>query len=90
MNAFDYFFEKTKELEKPFLVGKETISYRELYDSSVKLAAYLNQRIGENKHVLVLSVNNVFFLKAYLAVIKSGNTCIPLDTNIEKENRIYT
>jgi len=89
MNAFDYFFEKTKELEKPFLVGKETISYRELYDSSVKLAAYLNQRIGENKHVLVLSVNNMFFLKAYLAVIKSGNTCIPLDTNIEKENLKY-
>ncbi len=28
MNAFDYFFEKTSALEKPFLAGKEEISFR--------------------------------------------------------------
>ena len=32
MNAFDYFFETTATLEKPFVLGpKETISYSDLY-----------------------------------------------------------
>jgi acyl-CoA synthetase (AMP-forming)/AMP-acid ligase II len=86
MNAFDYFFEKTSELEKLFLVGKETISYRELYSSSLQLASWLRKEFGRNKNILLLSVNNRFFLTAYFAIIKSGNVCIPLDPNIEKEN----
>jgi acyl-CoA synthetase (AMP-forming)/AMP-acid ligase II len=89
MNAFDYFFEKTGDLEKPFLVGKENISFRQLYNSSCRLAAYLGNEYGHKKHILLLSVNNVFFLKAYFAIIKSGNICIPLDPNIEKENLKY-
>lgn len=86
MNAFDYFFEKTSDLEKLFLVGKETISYRELYSSSLHLASWLRKEFGLNKNILLLSVNNRFFLTAYFAIIKSGNVCIPLDPNIEKEN----
>lgn len=31
MNAFDYFFENTSRLDKPFLVGKEEISFIELH-----------------------------------------------------------
>ena len=38
---------------------------------------------------MLLSVNNKFFLTAYFAIIKSGNICIPLDPNIEKENLEY-
>jgi len=89
MNAFDYFFEKTSQLEKPFLVGKETLSFRELYSSSLALAGYLRKEFGQNKNILLLSVNNPFFLKAYFAIIKSGNVCIPLDPNIEKDNLDY-
>ena len=89
MNAFDYFFENTAQLEKNFLVGKEEISYRRLYDDCNKIASWLTTKVGQNKNILVLSVNNVFFLKAYLAIIKSGNTCIPLDPNIEKNNFEY-
>ena len=86
MNAFDYFFEKTSELDKNFLVGKENLSFRELYNSSLDLAGYLEREFGRNKNILLLSVNNRFFLIAYFAIIKSGNVCIPLDPNIEKEN----
>lgn len=86
MNAFDYFFEKTSELDKNFLVGKENLSFRELYNSSLELAGYLEREFGRNKNILLLSVNNRFFLIAYFAIIKSGNVCIPLDPNIEKEN----
>lgn len=89
MNAFDYFFENTSGLEKKFLVGKEEITYRELYTSCIKIASWLNTKIGQNKNILILSVNNLFFLKVYLAIIKSGNICIPLDPNIEKDNFEY-
>jgi acyl-CoA synthetase (AMP-forming)/AMP-acid ligase II len=89
MNAFDYFFEKTSELEKPFLAGKETLSFRDLYKSSLALAGFLRKEYGQNKNILLLSVNNPFFLKAYFAIIKSGNVCIPLDPNIEKDNLDY-
>jgi long-chain acyl-CoA synthetase len=89
MNAFDYFFEKTADLDKPFLVGKEDISYKQLYYSSIKLASRLEKEVGRNKHVILISVNNLFFITSYLAIIKSGNICIPLDPGIEKENFNY-
>lgn len=86
MNAFDYFFENTCDLEKPFLAGKENVSYRELFTSSVNLASWLRSEFGTGMNILLLSPNNKFFLTAYFAIIKSGNVCIPLDPNIEKEN----
>jgi Acyl-CoA synthetases (AMP-forming)/AMP-acid ligases II len=89
MNAFDYFFEKTSQLEKHFLVGKEEITFKDLHISCSELATWLEKEIGQNKHIILLSVNNLFFLKVYLAVIKSGNIIIPLDPNIEKENFRY-
>ncbi len=47
--------------------------------------------VDRNKSTYIpASVNNVpFFLKAYLAIIKSGNICIPLDPSIEKDNFKY-
>ena len=89
MNAFDYFFENTSGLEKLFLVGKEEISFKNLYADSISLASWLQNKIGQNKHVFILSHNNLFFLKAYFAILKSGNICIPLDPNIEKDNFRY-
>jgi long-chain acyl-CoA synthetase len=89
MNSFDYFFEHTKHLEKNFLVGKEEISFDHLYQNSLSLASWIKAKVGENKHILLLSANNLFFLKAYLAILKSGNICIPLDPSIESENFRY-
>ena len=89
MNAFGYFFEHTAGLEKPFLVGKEEITYKDLYGSCISLAEWIKGKVGFGQHIFLLSANNVFFLKAYLAIIKSGNICIPLDPSIEKENFRY-
>ena len=89
MNAIDYFFGNTYKLDKPFLVGREEISYRDLYMSCNHLAKWINGMVGTDKHIILLSVNNLFFLKMYLAIIKSGNICIPLDPGIEKENYRY-
>ena len=89
MNAFNYFFERTSASEDLFLVGKENASFKQLYSSSLQLATYLKKEYGQGRNVLLLSVNNLFFLTAYFAIIKSGNVCIPLDPNIEKENFDY-
>ena len=89
MNAFDYFFENTSTLEKNFLVGKEEITYKSLYNSSLALAAWIEKEVGREKNIVLLSANNLFFIKVYLAILKSGNICIPLDPSIEKENFEY-
>jgi long-chain acyl-CoA synthetase len=89
MNAFDYLFEKSATLEKLFLLGKEEISFKQLYNDSLNLSRIIEEEVGHNKHIILLSVNNLFFIKSYLAIIKSGNICIPLDPAIEKENFRY-
>jgi len=89
MNAVDYFFEHTSGLEKPFLIGRETITYKELHHEILKLASWIRKEVGTGKHIMILSVNNLFMIKAYLAIIKSGNVCIPLDPRIEKDNFEY-
>lgn len=90
MNVFDYLFDSTKYLEKDFLLGnKETISYKELYGDSLKISSYLRETIGEGQNVLLISANSVFFLTAYLGIIKSGNACVPLNFAIEQSNLDY-
>lgn len=87
MNVFDYFFESTKNLTKDFVLGsKETITFKKLYDESLKTASYLKNTIGENQKVILISPNSVFFLTAYLGILKSGNACIPLNFDIEQHN----
>jgi long-chain acyl-CoA synthetase len=86
MNAFDYFFEKTKWLDKDFLVGRETISFKQLYTDALLLALAIERIYGNGNNIMVISANNLFFIKTYLAILKSGNICIPIDPSIEKEN----
>ena len=90
MNAFDYFFENSKNLNKDFLLGpKEKISYPDLYQQSLKVATYLEDNTIENEKILLLSHNNVFFLVIYLGIIKSGRICVPLNPDIELSNLEY-
>ncbi len=90
MNVFDYLFDSTKDLEKDFLLGsKETISFKKLYNDSLKIASYLKETIGEGQNILLISPNSVFFLTAYLGILKSGNICVPLNFAIEQSNLDY-
>jgi acyl-CoA synthetase (AMP-forming)/AMP-acid ligase II len=87
MNVFDYLFDSTQNLEKDFVLGsKETISYNKLYQDSLKVASYLKSNVGSNKNILLISPNSVFFITAYLGILKSGNVCVPLNFAIEQEN----
>jgi acyl-CoA synthetase (AMP-forming)/AMP-acid ligase II len=87
MNVFDYLFSSTQNLEKDFVLGpKETISFKKLHEDSLKVAGYLNQNIGQDQNVILISPNSVFFITAYLGILKSGNVCVPLNFAIEQEN----
>ena len=86
MNVFDYFFESSGKLEKDAVVGRDSISYQALKEKSLITATQFHKKHGENNYVLILSENSVFFITAYLALMKSGNICVPLNPAIELEN----
>lgn len=87
MNVFDFLFEQSYELEKDFVLGShQHISFRNLYEICNKLAAKLKSLVGENNQIIILSENSVFQITAYLAILKSGNICVPLNPVIENEN----
>lgn len=84
---FDYLFEVTASSGKNFVLGhRETISFKELYARSNKLAAYLREKIGRDQNVILIAPNSVFMITAYLAVMKSGNVVVPLNPEIEQSN----
>ena len=87
MNVFDYFFSTTQNLEKDFVLGsKETISFKQLHENSLKVASYLKEHVGENQNIILISPNSVFFITAYLGILKSGNVCVPLNYVVEQDN----
>ncbi len=53
---------------------------------SLKLARYLRETYGQNNNIILVSPNSIFFLVAYMAIMKSGNVCVPLNPSIEDHN----
>jgi acyl-CoA synthetase (AMP-forming)/AMP-acid ligase II len=87
MNCVDYFFENTSSFKKRLLLGSQEINtYQTIFERSYSLASLLNQKLGTGKSILLVSQNNLFFITAYLAILKSGNICIPLSPSIEQDN----
>lgn len=87
MNVFDYLFEAKQTLEKDFVLGsKETISFKRLHEDSLKIASHLKLNVGIGQNIILISPNSVFFITAYLGILKSGNVCVPLNYIIEQEN----
>jgi acyl-CoA synthetase (AMP-forming)/AMP-acid ligase II len=90
MNVFDYFFTDSKLLDKDLILGRaETASYQEIIEKSLALATSIKTEIGENENILVLFPNSSWFIIPYLAIFKSGNVCVPLNTDIEQKNLDY-
>jgi len=87
MNSVDYLFENSYHLRKDFILGtQESCSYAFIFESSYKLAAYLQKNIGQEKSIVLISQNSLFYIIAYLGILKSGNICIPLNPAIEQKN----
>ncbi|MCK5692933.1 MAG: AMP-binding protein, partial [Bacteroidales bacterium] len=90
MNVYDYLLGESGFLYKSFLLGnKEEMSYSELYCDSLRLARYLRETYGEGNNILLVAPNSAFFLVSYLAIMKSGNVCVPLNPSIEENNLSY-
>lgn len=90
MNVYDYFFEESGFLYKDFLLGnKEQMNYSELFCDSLGLARYLRETYGQENNILLVAPNSRFFLVAYLAIMKSGNVCVPLNPSVEEGNLRY-
>lgn len=87
MNSVDYLFENTNSLKKDFILGtQKTCSYKYIYESSYKLAVYLQKKVGQENGIVLISQNSSFSIIAYLGILKSGNICIPLNPAIEQKN----
>jgi len=86
MNFVDYLFENTLNPEKECIIFRESvITYRDLMSRVDNLAAHLARSTGSEKECLILSENNSFFIIAYLAIIKSGNTALLVETRISDD-----
>ncbi|RXQ97454.1 AMP-dependent synthetase [Ancylomarina salipaludis] len=90
MNAFDYLFDESKNLTCDFLLGESRdASFIQIYQHSLAFAFHLKNNISENRNIILISENSLFSIIAYLAILKSGNVCVPLDPSIENSNLSY-
>ncbi|GGD41198.1 class I adenylate-forming enzyme family protein [Muriicola marianensis] len=90
MNVFDYFFDSIKDWEKPFIANaKRRVTFNSLYQNSSRLASFLSREVGSQQNILLVSPNSEYFITVYLAILKSGNVCIPLNQGTEQENLNY-
>lgn len=90
MNFFDYLMQDVKGLSRNFILGhSESVSFKDLFDQSIRIAGYLEATYGKGRNILLVSPNSVFFISAYLGILKSGNVCVPADYMIEQSNFDY-
>jgi long-chain acyl-CoA synthetase len=83
MNFVDYLFEQRQDPKKECILSRDGIlTYRDLLSRVDDLAAYLTTTFGRGNECLLLSENTPFFIITYLAIIKSGNTALLVETRI--------
>jgi long-chain acyl-CoA synthetase len=83
MNFTDYLFENRKFSKNPFLLGSDSvITYNDLYSRVNTLAHSIYRFTGSGNKILLFSENSYFFVVAYLAIIKSGNIAVLIETRI--------
>ena len=83
MNFIDFLFEKNPDTAKECILSRDgTLTYGDLVTRINSLAAHLVATIGTGNECLLLSENNPFFIIAYFAIIKSGNTALLVETRI--------
>jgi acyl-CoA synthetase (AMP-forming)/AMP-acid ligase II len=85
MNFVGYLFEKSRYLEKLFILGDHgTFTYTEFVSKLEYLSSGIHYRNGRGKKFLVMADNTPFFIFSYLSVIFSGNIAVLVDTRISK------
>ncbi len=83
MNFADYLLENTREKTTDCLTGSRcSLNYQELHETVDALSSDLHERFGSGNEILLNSDNSTFFVIAYLAIIRSGNTAVVIETRI--------
>jgi len=86
-NFVDYLFENSRLSNRPFLLESDVvITHAQLYNTVNEIASALFERYGSGNHILLISENNYFFIASYLAIIKSGNTAVLIETKIGEKD----
>lgn len=87
INFVDYLFENSRPSNRPFLLASDmVVTHAQLYDTVHEIACALFERYGSGNQILLISENNYFFIVSYLAIIKSGNTAVLIETRISEKD----
>jgi|BioPla2DNA2_1021312.scaffolds.fasta_scaffold44921_2 long-chain acyl-CoA synthetase len=87
MNFVEYLFEHIQNPSRVCILYREgSLTYLDIMSQVDDLAGYLTTTIGWGNECLLLSENTPFFVIAYLAIIKSGNTALLVETRISDES----
>ncbi len=88
-NATKWLFEKVEKGEQTAIkLNEQKFNYKEIYAKIIHLIKKLNESLGKDNNILLISDNSLFFVISYLSIIGSGNVCVPLryerDMDIKK------
>ena len=87
MNFVDYLFMHSKNSNEYAVAGNsESISHKDLYHLVNRIAYWLHDSVGQNKKIILISDNSIFFIASYLGIIKSGNVCVPLNPSTSADS----
>jgi len=87
MNFVDYLFEYVHDPSKECILYRGgSLTYGDILSQVDDLAGYLTATIGRGNECLLLSENTPFFVITYLAIMKSGNTVLLVETRISDES----
>ncbi|PRY97365.1 class I adenylate-forming enzyme family protein [Marinilabilia salmonicolor] len=90
MNVVDDFFRKTARLDKDVIVSsREKLSYSELARNVYTLSLWFHDNFTPGTPILLLSPNNVFFVTVYLAIMKGGCVCVPVNPAVEPDGFVF-
>ena len=87
MNFVEYLFEHAHDPSKECILYRGgSLTYGDILSQVDDLAGYLTATIGRGNECLLLSENTPFFVITYLAIMKSGNTVLLVETRISDES----
>lgn len=90
MNFTDYVFEFSSTLSKTAIIYKTSISYKNLYSKILLISAVIKKLTLENEErILLVSENSPLFIESYFGIIKSGNTCVPINPTLSNKDIEY-
>ena len=95
MNTSDYLLESGKDEDIAILSDDGQVTYRDLRSATARIIEVLaGQGLGPGDRVGLLSGNSLFWVAAYLAILKLGAVAVPLSTLLMPDdiraNRLFS